>query len=53
MDLAVRSHERGHSMSRYIATTILAIAAAVVTVAELATTVEHLGTAVAPWVVGP
>ena len=41
MDLALRRPERGHPMSRYIATTILAIAAALVTVAELAVTVDQ------------
>jgi hypothetical protein len=53
MDFAVRSHERGHPMSRYIATTILAIAAAVVTVAELGLTMEQPGTTPAALMVRP
>ena len=42
MDFTSRRHERGHPMSRYIAATLLAIAAAaVVSVTELAATVDQ------------
>lgn len=43
MDLATRRQHRGSPMSRYIATTILALAAALVTVVDLAVTTDQPG----------
>jgi hypothetical protein len=53
MDIASCRSERGNPMSRYIATTLLALAAAVITVAELAITLEQPDYAHAAFVVQP
>jgi hypothetical protein len=41
MDTATRRCERGNPMSRYLATMILALAAAIITVADLALTIDQ------------
>ena len=53
MDFATRRQERGLPMSRYIATTLLAIAAACVTAADFAAMGEHADGALAALMVGP
>jgi hypothetical protein len=53
MDFVMRRQERGFPMSRYIATTLLAIAAAVVSVADFAALGEHADGALAALMVSP
>jgi hypothetical protein len=53
MDFATRRHERGFPMSRYIVTTLLAIAAAFITAADFAGMGEHADSALAALMVGP
>jgi hypothetical protein len=50
MDSAAVRPQRGHPMSRYIATALLAIAAAAITSTDLAFTFEHPDSA---WMVRP
>lgn len=53
MDFTTRRQERGFPMSRYIATTLLAIAAASITAADLAFIGEHADSGPAALVVFP
>jgi hypothetical protein len=53
MDHASRRQHRGHPMSRYIATTLLAVAAAIVTVVDLGIAVDQPGNGAAAFLLQP